>query len=388
LIDYISIASDEPDQVMRNVHRNLFITASCIILVLACRPPVVAPSEALAAQKAAAELPESKRLDYLEGFKNGAAMVTTALEENRKPFFIRFGGGYSTARPLGALPDGAAVVEDPPAPEFDFESGLSIRYVHGDFTVPFARGQVDGFAWAFNLYALDLAKRGFIQPRQRPMLPAVWTAWPANQQDISTSRESTTVYVHWAPGLLAWQTISKGFPPQRHWRPAPAWMRPSHVALIPDTLWLETQGQGAVALDLTTGVILDVRPAQTHPAEIHSLKAYIDEQKAEMREPEQVARVKELRARAIKGEAQAMYELASLLVEDDTEADGSSAKILWMLESARRGNVPAMMYMASFYYSGHGVPQDISEAHSWSQRAARTGNPAAQTAFSTMFPAN
>ena len=221
----------------------LRISAALLLLTLvaACRPP------ADEARQQAGHWPEPQRAEFLDGYRQGAAMVDTALGAGRAPWLLRAGSGSEAS--AGPLPPGMVQTEAPPRPEQDPATGWPIHYL--PMASPVAHGQLAGFDQAL---------------------------------------------------------------------------------------------------------------------------------------PEQVAHLAGLRRRAAAGDAAAMFELSKALVPDDGDPDGMAAKVLWLLESARRGHVPAMMEMASLYFAGRGLTQDLPEARSWSEKAARSGDPTAQLAFRTMFP--
>jgi hypothetical protein len=359
-----------------------------LLLVLACRPPAAVPGPeptAAAAARGAGDLPEARRQDYVDGFLNGAEQVRAALREGRKPYLPRFGEGQAAPVLLGALPEGARVVEGPPRPEVDPATGLQLLAVREVTTVPYARGQVEGFAWALGTQAAALSRAALVQPRTLPGLPGRWEPWPREAGQVTAVFGETQVEVRWLPGVLAWQAVDKGFPAARRWRPVPGGWEPRFVAVRDRALWVETAELGAVALDLDTGAVLDARPAQPHEDGERSLRSWYDAQRAELRKPDRARALAALRKRAKAGEAQAMYELSRLLVPDESE-DGLCPRFLWTLEAARRGQVQAMMELAAIYYGGLGVAVDPQEARLWSRRAADTGDPQAVAAFAFLFP--
>lgn len=360
--------------------------ALSLALLVACKPPAaVAPP--LTGQAEASRWPGTQRADFLKGFQEGSGMVGRALKEGRKPWLLKAGDGAAVVR--GPLPLRAAPVEPEPRVEVDAATGLAIHYLTLEPGAAFAQGQLAGFQAALALHGPELARRRLLLPRPEPEVPTAWSFWPAGSAPLNLVCGQQTTQVTWTPGLLAWSTTQGGFPPVRRWRSAPVWLRPRYVALQAEVLWVETQSQGALALDLDEGAILAIRPAQAHDpgAASNDMRSYLERERAAMAEPEAVERVAALRQRAEAGEALALYELSRALVEgEEGDPDALCAKTLWLLEAARRGHLPAMMEMASLYFAGRGVPQDLKEARLWSERAARTGNPTAQMAFKTMFP--
>ena len=362
------------------------VAALALLLLAACARPVSSPVDA--ARQAAASLPETQRNTYVEGFQNGAAMIQIALKEGRKPYALRPGGVQATHRLLGPLPAGVAIVEEKPVQELDPATGLLVRGLPGDPDSPYAQGQLAGFNWGLSLWSGELAARHLTQPRPLPQPPAAWTRWEDRGDRTILASGFLSTEVAWLPGALVWETTAQGFPPQRRWRPSPAWLRPLYVALQPGALWVETRGMGAVALDLESGAILATLPAQAHPAQdgFTSYEDYVASERRKLQEPAQAAKLARLREEAAAGKAEAMFKVGQMLALSDDEPDGLSPRIVWTLEAARRGHVQAMMEMASFYYGGRGLVRDEQEAHRWLERAVATGNPLAAMAMKGMFP--
>jgi len=359
--------------------RPWFLPALAILAGLACKPPQAVPMEAPAREagrQAAEGLPAPIRAPFLEGFQSGAAMVQIAVKEHRKPFLLKREAPMEMARPLGPLPEGAARVEAPPAVEMDPATGLQTSGVPGDPDAPFGRGQLAGFRWALDQLAGDLARLGLTRPLAPPAPPAAWTPWQEQENRVSLTTETCRGSVTWSPGILAWETAGAGFPPQRRWRPVPPAFRPLFVALGRDALWVETRGLGAVALDLETGAIRRLLPAQPHPAKegFVSYEAYLEAERLKLQTPEAKARMAQLRQKARQGDPGAMYELGRAVVVSDLEPDSACTRLAWYLEAARRGHVRAMLEAAAMYNGGLGVPPDVQEARRWAVKAAATGS--------------
>lgn len=371
-----------------------FRTVACLLAVLAalgCRRPdplPALPSPDDAGIRASLSLPAETRADFLAGFQNGAAMVTTALREHHKPFLLRAGAPAAQARPRGPLPEGARVVEAPPAPELDPATGLEMKAPVGDPGSPFARGQEAGFRWALGGFAPELSRAGLVKERRLPEPPADWQRWSPGKARTPVAGGGRAGEVAWDAEILAWATAVKGFPEERRWRAFPGGSCPEWVALGPDALWVETREAGVLALDLDTGAVLRVLPRRDHAGEqgFATYEDYVATERQKLREPEAARRLADLRKRAAGGEAEAMYQIARALVADDQDPDGLTGKLVWFLEAARRGHVRAMLEVASFYYAGRCVPQDVAEARRWMDRAAATGDRDAALARSFMFP--
>jgi hypothetical protein len=355
----------------------------------ACQhPKVLPPSPAEAGRKVADTLPEVARQGFIEGFKNGAAMVQVAVRDGRKPYLIRARVKPTAPRPQGPGLVGVHGETLPLVPEVDWATGLQVRSPLGDLGSPFARGQEAGFQWALSGFTQELSSKGLVAPRGIPQIPADWLKWPDQEDQVSFAGGALSGKVTWFPGGLAWETEVGGFPPQRRWRPFPDRMKPIYVALKSDTLWLETREQGVVALDLDSGAILQKLPARAHdqPRGYDSYASYIAAERQKLTEPLQAARMEELRRRATQGDPQAMYDLARTLVVSDQEADGLCPRIVWILEAARRGQPQAMLEAAGLYFGGLGVPQDPVEARRWVDLAVAKGSEEARVARKIMFP--
>ena len=52
----------------------------------------------------------------------------------------------------------------------------------------------------------------------------------------------------------------------------------------------------------------------------------------------------------------------------------------WLLKAAEQGNMTAQLNLAALYENGWGVPKNIEEALKWYQKAAEQGNSSAQSA--------
>jgi hypothetical protein len=366
----------------------------CLALVSAgCRSPF-GPGHPVslkdAAAQGAAKIKEStERPKYVEGFKNGATMIDLALHSGCKPYFLKVVDGSDLQTPTGTLPPGAKAVEMPPKPEADPVTGLPIRWMYEGYLDTLDRGMVDGFQWALASQTQALTRANLIAASPVPAPPGEWLPWPAGKEEVID--QGNHRHVFWAPGILAWEFNDKGFPVQRVWRHAPDWLHPQAVAFQGDVLWVKTQGMGAVALGLTSGLIRSVQADATAvpvpvpvPAAPQEANPASHPTAPEAPAPED--RMGQLRREAMAGQAESMYQLAKDMVRNTNDPDSLGLRFLWMLEAARRGHVRAMMDVAGFYYSGVGVPKDLEEARVWSERAARSGNPDAVKAKDFLFP--
>ena len=352
------------------------------------RPNALLTTPVEAGRKAADGVPELDRPDFIDGFQNGAVMVQLALRKGRKPYLIRADSRSAAPRLLSALPDGVELAYVPLGPEVDLATGLQVRGPVGEPGGAFARGQEAGFQWALTGFTKELSSQGLLLARTLPHAPTDWSKWPEQDDRVQLTSSAISGTVTWFPGGLAWETEVGGFPAQRRWRAFPGAMKPDYGSLAADALWLELREQGAVALDLESGAVLQTLPAQGHdqPVGYDSDGEYLAAERRKLKEPSQVAKMAELRQRAAQGIPQAMYELARALVVSDQEFDGLCPRIVWILEAARRGQVQAMLDAAGFYYGGLGVPQDLAEARRWLDLAVATGSEDARVAKAVMFP--
>lgn len=81
-----------------------------------------------------------------------------------------------------------------------------------------------------------------------------------------------------------------------------------------------------------------------------------------------------VRARAVRGEAQAQYELGSRyfygqgVPQDDTQA------VQWFRRAAEQGHADAQSFLAMTYRAGRGVTLNFEEAAAWARKAAEQGH--------------
>jgi len=357
----------------------LGFTALLLASLAACKRPESAPLQPRAEWEQAAtqasdmgarSLQETRQVDYREGFRNGAAMVRAALEVGQRPYLLRLGTGPANVRPLGALPPGFEIEEAPLASELDPETGLEIRFVQGDLSMAFTRGQIEGFAWA-----LERDRARLIKPRPRPALPRNWETWKENAPSQRLSAEGGTALLQRIPGGLLWQTQRLGFPILRRWR---MWSDQNVIraaALGPDCLWVETVRGELAAVDLETGVIREVLPASAR----NTLPTGQElRQQAKREEAEQHSYRQDLLKRAEAGDGKAMLALAhnyraSLLPRD------ADLALLWYQKAAEAGEPEAMLQVAMRLLEEGSPLRDLKAARALIEKAAKAGNAEAQT---------
>lgn len=359
------------------------ISVALLFMATACQKPSAVPTfdQTLVRAAGASEIaiPEADRLDYREGFLNGARMVEEAVKAGRKPFMPRLGQGPGAARPMGPLPEGASIIEEePPVVEMDPKTGLQIRFVHADFTAAFARGQVDGFQWALARHPADL-----IHPKVPPSLPDSWDPWP-ERGGISLVGPMVNVDLLWTPGLLAWSIRERGFPSKRNWRPIPAWVRPTQAALTWDAFWIDTE-RGTLGMDLETGAIRRVGPmlprVEMASHDPWSEKEATEAEWAAFQKREQAKddaeRAGYLEA-AGKGDPEAMLKLG-WGCEDPSETAH------WFRLAAEKGHRQGMFELGVRLYQGRGVVENRGEAKDWFQKAEKAGHPSAAEVLRELF---
>lgn len=345
------------------------------ILVLgACRPPAQpAPDREAslegAARSAAASLPAAQRADFLEGFRMGARMVWEASAQHRLPWLPRMGEPAPAPLPEAARAMGAVAEEPGPRVELDPATGFPIRFLDPG-AGPFGPGEVAGFAWA-----LSPDQERLCHPRAVPAFPA-GEAWEAFQPSgVLLSAPGLQVRVQRLGNALLWTWTGSGFPPQHRWRPAPAWLVPASLAMAPGALWIATASHGAVALDLETGLVIAVADRTPPPARADLQ----DERAAERERAAEDLRERPLRlARAARGDAGAMVQLAWAAVDSGEQAD-------WFRKAAEAGNVDGMYELGVRLYQGRGVPKDPEGARAWFQLAAKAGDPRAAEVLRGLF---
>ncbi len=87
--------------------------------------------------------------------------------------------------------------------------------------------------------------------------------------------------------------------------------------------------------------------------------------------------VKELTARAEKGQAQAQYELGRRCAAGQGVPKDEAAALRWFQKAAAQDHAGALVQLGSFYAHGFGVKQDWAESIRWYRRAALQGDPTA-----------
>lgn len=343
-----------------------------LLLLAACGRPAPVPSrwhEQVSAQIEARSLdlqPEAKA-QYQEGFLNGVKMVREAQERGLRPYLPVFSTEAETPRLRGPLPKEVAPLVPAPRLEVDPETGLEIKRVGAAISAAFARGQMDGFRWAW-----DQVRAG-ISPRSATEAPKGWMPWTAREPEVDLALGTMNVTVSWAADRLLWEVKNAGFPPQRRWREFP-WGHPIQASLGAEALWVVSPGQGALALDLDSGIIRAQIPAPPPPviSPTEHLRRFGLDHLSPADHNERLGR---LRREAENGSTPAMMELVRVLRPGDEPGSMEETRARWTLKAAEHGNPQAMMEIAGRYLGGAGMPMDVDAARRWYQKAAEAGHP-------------
>src|SRR5690242_10770403 len=90
------------------------------------------------------------------------------------------------------------------------------------------------------------------------------------------------------------------------------------------------------------------------------------------------ADLKELTARAEKGDAQAQFDLGLRLHQGNGVPKDDAAALQWFLKAAAQDNPRAAVQLGSIYAHGFGVKVDWAESIRWYRQAALAGDRVAQ----------
>ncbi len=368
------------------LHWKLCLGMLALAGLVACGRPQTEPwpdrvNQALADRLA--KLPDALHQDYREGFANGAAMIHEALLAGARPYRPVLDLPTPPPRFRGPEPEGVKFEEPKLAREVDFATGLLLHSANSNRSSAFGRGQVDGFDWA-----LAAMGKNLVHPAPALGSPVEWIPWKDHQEGEALNSGDWTVALHWNPGELAWSRMERGFPSLRSWRPWESSEPPTWVGIGNGAFWIETQGGLAIALDLESGGILDVRPAEPHPlskkatweAELGRRK---EETLREFKSPEFQRGLDVLRKAAASGKVADLMAVTERLrgmgEEADLEAYG------WYLKAAEAGNPEAMLRVGVSLFHGKPVPGDKVVARQWMERAIRAGEPHAAAVLKMLF---
>jgi TPR repeat protein len=175
---------------------------------------------------------------------------------------------------------------------------------------------------------------------------------------------------------MAWSWQERGFPAQRSWRPWGAPEAPAWAGLRDHTLWIELRGGRALALDPSTGGILQVRAAIPHarPAKTDYQRA-LDEDQAEWGDPNYQEALRRLEEKAASGALEDLLAALEHLRSMGPEAERRAFP--WLLKAAETGHPRSMLQVGVAYFHGVVVKADPGAAERWLDRAARAGDPQA-----------
>lgn len=357
-------------------------------------------------QAAAQVVSEKDRAEFAKGFVNGVAMIRKSLETGRRPYLLKLGEVKAQPKLLSALPEGVEVEAAPENPEIELdpETGLRVLTVDSSAATPFQRGEVEGLNWALH----DLGA-GLMRPRPRPTLPTQWVYWSPRRVSIELESPGRRLDLWRSEEALLWKASGLGFPGEFRWRPMDAKMRPRLVALQEDVLWVDTEGYGAVALDLDGVEIRDIQPsfhsaetvarmeAQSLAEEFQALKMREQEKDSEKEQtpeatlaknreraaqPEAQARYAALKKEAEAGNPESMVNLAFHLSGLGETEDREAAQ--WIQKSAEMGCKTAMTALGAWHFEGRCVEKSVALSRQWLEKAMAAGDLEAKNLMATL----
>lgn len=95
--------------------------------------------------------------------------------------------------------------------------------------------------------------------------------------------------------------------------------------------------------------------------------------------------MKEWRASAEQGDADAQYRLANMYSQGLGVPQDYSEAVKWWRRAAKQGLVQAQHRLANMYKRGLGVPQDYAEAVNWYRKAAEKGDVSSQFSLAVTY---
>lgn len=332
---------------------------------------------ALAGRKAA--ISESERAEYEAGFTNGASMVHEALKAGVRPYRPVLDLPASSPQWRGAIPDGVQVEAFRPSLEVDSETGLLLFPASAVKSDAYARGQVEGFRWALSAIGQNL-----VRPVPELVFPSAWQPLTKPQEGQDLDVGGKTVRILWAPGHLAWVSRERGFPGRRTWRSWADAEAPSWVGLSEQALWVESRSGQAIALDLDSGGILQVRLAVPHvQPRTGDWESYQQSVLREFNAPEFQRELSILRKVAESGEISDLLAVAKRLSGMGEQADREAFG--WYLKAAEKGSPEAMLRVGVLCFHGQTAPADKTLARTWLERAIQAGQPDAPAVLKMLF---
>ncbi len=109
--------------------------------------------------------------------------------------------------------------------------------------------------------------------------------------------------------------------------------------------------------------------------------AGFDEGVAAYERGDYAAALREFRALAEQGDADAQYNLGFMYGEGQGVPQDYAEAVKWFRKAAEQGVAPAQSRLGIMYYEGHGVVQDYVQAHMWLNLAAARGGGDAGDAY-------
>ena len=266
-----------------------------------------------------------------------------------------------------------------PSPEVDPESGLFLYPASAVKSDAYARGQAEGFSWALSTIGQSL-----VRPVPELVFPGNWQPFtkPHDGRDLDAGRK--TVRILWAPGHLAWTWKERGFPGQRTWRPWDDAAAPTWVGLSEQALWIESRSDQAIALDLESGGILQIRPAVPHvQPRTRDWESYQQNVLREFNDPAFQREMSALRKSTESGEIADLLAAAKRLSGMGEQADREAFG--WYLKAAEKGSAEAMLRVGVLCFHGQSAPADKVLARTWLERAIQAGQPDASAVLKMLF---
>jgi len=322
---------------------------------------------------------ESERAEYEAGFSNGASMVHEALKAGVRPYRPVLNLPVAPPRGRGPSPEGVLVEAFTPSPEVDPASGLLLYPASAVKSEAFTRGQVEGFSWALSAIGQSL-----VHPIPAVVWPSTWQPFlkPLDGLDLDAGKKS--VRILWAPGHLAWALKERGFPGQRTWRPWGDAEAPSWVGLSEQALWVESRDGQAIAMDMVSGGILQVRSAVPHDLpKTRDWESYQQEVLREFNAPEFQRGLEGLRKAAQSGQIADLLSLAKRLSGMGEQADREA--FTWYLKAAEKGSPEAMLKVGVLLFHGQSTAEDKASARRWLERAIQAGQSDAPAVLNLLF---
>jgi TPR repeat protein len=95
--------------------------------------------------------------------------------------------------------------------------------------------------------------------------------------------------------------------------------------------------------------------------------------------------IRELRAKAESGDAEARYNLGAMYYSGEGVAKNDAEAVKWFRKAADQGDAGAQTSLALMYDNGEGVPKNDAVAVKWYRRAADQGDAGAQLNLGVMY---